>query len=251
MKKKTIIQFIATLQLVSLLFCSSCGINDFFEVLGNAYGPGGGRIHWDIIPEGLSSNVTGRCYDNNRNLPITNLTVYIAEYIDDPVLGLTFSRYIDSTRTDQNGNFDISFVTTGEGVQYQLSIKWPDVNWLTYSGYPFVIKDIGTKNIINVELAELSILEAKIKIVENTRPPFRAGTDYFSFYELYGANKDTTIFFRVMPNRKTRIFFFISVDTVSDYYYREQLDTINIEGDFSDTVRAEFELHPNQFKRRN
>jgi hypothetical protein len=164
MKKKIKIRFIVTLQLVSLLFFSSCGLNDFFEVLGNAYGPGGGSIHWDIIPAGLSSNVSGQCYDVNRNLPITNLTVYLAEFVDDPLMGLTLSRYMDSTRTDQNGNFDISFVTTGEGVQYQLLIKWPDVNWWVYGGYPFVIKDIGTNNIINVQLAELRSLKQKLKL---------------------------------------------------------------------------------------
>lgn len=251
MKRKIIIYFIAVFQSLPLLFCSSCVLNDFGELMGNAMDPGaGGHIHWYIIPKGLATNVSGQAYDFNRNSPVTNLTVYVAEYINDPELGLTFSKNIDSTQTDQNGNFEIPFVTTGLGVQYQLSIKWPDANWWTYHGYPSVIKDMGANNIINVQLSELSILEARIKVVDNLHPPLSAGSDFGSFYKLYGVNKDTTLFLRVMPNRKSRIFFFVAVNTISDYYCLEQLDTINMVGDFSDTVRAVFDLHPNQFKRR-
>ena len=249
MKKKITIRFIVVLQVLSLLFCSSCELNDIVAAMF-----GGGEVpdkKWEIISDGLATSVSGRFYDYYRDSSVTNLKVFVDEYVDDPVWDLTFSRHIDSTLTDQNGNFKIPFITTGVGVQYQLSFKLTEANWLGSFSTPLVIKEMGTSNIINVQLVKLSILKARVKVVDNLHPPMTAGSSFGSLYQFNKANQDSIIFLRVIPNRINQIRFFVQIDTVSGYYYRERIDSINMTGDFSDTIKAEFELHPNQFKKQN
>ena len=247
MKKKTNILLIVTLQLLSLLFFSSCVVADI--VIG-AFGGGAMEdIKWAIIPKGLATNVSGQFYDDNRNAPIINAKVFIKEYIDDPAYDLTFSRYIDSTQTDQNGNFELSFTTTGAGVQYRLLIVPMGANWR----YPYneqLIENIGSSNVLNSSSNKLSTLEARVKVIENPyTQPLMTRSDYDNY--MSRVNGDSIVFYRVMPNRKNHISFYTNSDTLLHYYDRGQVDTVNMKGNFSDTIKMKIELNGKEFKKLN
>ncbi len=247
MEKKSIIRFIVTLQLLSLLFFTSCEVLDIIPAF---FGGGAGvDKEWERIPKGLVTNVSGQFYDDNRNTPIVNAKVFIEEYIDDPTYDLTFSRYIDSTQTDQNGKFELPFTTTGAGVQYQLLVVPVGPNWY----YPYnqqVIENIGGRNVLNSSSNKLSILEAKITVVQNPyQQPLMTRSNYDNYMSrVYG---DSIVFYRLMPGRMNLIYFYTNSDTHLNYFDRGLVDTVNIEGDFSDTIRIELELNGKKFKTLN
>lgn len=250
MKSKFPIRFSVALQLVSLLCCSSCLVD---EIVADMFGGGPGYDkEWAVIPKGRVTTVTGQFRDYARDSSIANLTVYVDEYIDHPLHDLTFSMHLDSTVTDQYGNFEMSLTTTGVGVQYQLSYTLPEGNW-SQSFNPLIITRMGTNNIIDVVMTKLTRLEARIKVVDNLHPPLSAGTNFGSIYQFNKANQDSVISLNVIPNTLNYLLFTIRIDTAtaSGFYFRERIDTIDLIGNFSDTVKAAFELHPNQFKRRN
>jgi len=247
MEKKATIRFIVALQLLSLLFCASCDSCDFGAFIPPYGGCGGSwDKDWDIIPAGLATNVSGQFYDYNKNSPIVNAKVFIEEYVDDPSYDLTFSRYIDSTQTDQNGNFNLPFTTTGSGVQYQLYVVPAGVNWW-YPTSRLAIENIGGNNVLNCSSNKLSILEAKIKVVENPyTQPLTTRSEYDN--HMSGVFGDSIVYYCVLPNQKNRVFFYTNSDARLYYYDRGQVDTINITGDFRDTIKVELELDGKEFK---
>jgi hypothetical protein len=251
MKRK----FILPSPTILLLFwmvtlCSSC-----IEFLG--FDDYSGSDNWEIIPGGLKTSVSGRFQDYNLGTPFKNTKVYILEYIDDPVQHFTFSKYMDSTTTDHNGNYTMSFITSGVGVQYRVGFRPTGMNyWGCYSPENAIL-NMGGHNEINSFAAKFSILKARAIVIDNPYRPLMAYTgpdsyySYGNYYSLNKINEDSTLFLGVLPNRINFIHFSAIVsDTTYHSFVHEQIDTIDMVGNFNDTIEFQIELHPTEFKKR-
>ena len=216
-----------------------------------------GDENWEIIPGGLRTSVSGRFQDYNVSRPFAHTKVYLAEYIDDPVSHFTLSKFMDSTTTDNNGYYSMSFTTSGVGVQYRVIFMPVGLNyWACYSAENAIL-NLGGQNIINSYTAKLCILKARVVVIDNPYRPLIAYTgpdNYYSYgnsYRLNKINQDSILLLGVLPDRINFIHFkVITTDTTYREYVHEQIDTIDMTGNFNDTLEAQFELHPREFKKR-
>ncbi|GEQ87328.1 hypothetical protein ULMS_28360 [Patiriisocius marinistellae] len=74
---------------------------------------------------GIETRLYGSVLDTNNNIPVTNLKIRIAEYNDVPNIAPgnqeDFIQFIDSTTTDSNGNYDVTFTNSGLGDTYYIT----------------------------------------------------------------------------------------------------------------------------------
>jgi len=105
------------------------------------------------IESGIVTKVTGKLSDF-QGKPIVNAVVKIGEFKDKFVAdGGSFDyflKYIDSTSTNNNGEYEITFKTTGEGSSYKLMIDNRPIDQSYYGYSDFVeIKNIGNSFTFN------------------------------------------------------------------------------------------------------
>lgn len=105
------------------------------------------------IESGIETKVTGKL-SNFQGEPIVNAKVKIGEYknrfVSDGGSTDYFSKYIDSTVTNNNGEYEITFKTTGEGSSYRLSIDDSPIDQSFYGYFDSVeINNIGKSFVIN------------------------------------------------------------------------------------------------------
>ena len=105
------------------------------------------------IKSGIETKVTGRL-SNYYGEPIINAKVKIGEFknefVSDGGSRDYFFRDIDSTLTNGNGEYQITFKTTGEGSSYRLLIKDSPNNQSFYGFYDSVeITNLGNPFIFN------------------------------------------------------------------------------------------------------
>jgi len=105
------------------------------------------------IQSGIETKVSGKL-TNYDGEPIVNSKVKIGEFKNRFVVdgGSTdyFSKYIDSTLTNSNGDYDFTFKTTGEGSSYRLILdNYP--NDQSYLGFydSVQIKNLGNPSVFN------------------------------------------------------------------------------------------------------
>ncbi|KAF2510685.1 hypothetical protein EYY60_09225 [Flavobacterium zhairuonense] len=98
-----------------------------------------------LIQSGIETKVNGKITDDH-DVPISNLIVKVGEYKVTTTGSYLvsyedheFIKWVDSTFTDNNGNYDFVFKTTGKGNFYQLSFgkeakdKEPQVLWRPFT----------------------------------------------------------------------------------------------------------------------
>lgn len=200
------------------------------------------------IPEGIETTITGKVYDPKTNKPIVGATVGVQEYKRGTILyGPTFNGIIDSTRTDNDGNYKITFTTTGTGVEYHLSFG-PGKN---YDPVTVPIKlNVGKDTVINFLAFEIHTLKARVIVVNNYNPPLRVYTRLSTLEtnQVLSTSADTTFFIKVLPDQFNEIYFNIrNVDTPSLVNVR--IDTILLQG-FTDTFQRTFQVDPKLFTKR-
>lgn len=105
------------------------------------------------IQSGIQTKVTGRL-SNYEGEPIVNAKVKIGEYknkfVSDGGSTDYFSKYIDSTLTNNNGEYEITFKTTGEGSSYRLLIDNNPIDQSYYGYYDSVeINNLGNPFVFN------------------------------------------------------------------------------------------------------
>ena len=111
-----------------------------------------------LEPSGIETKVFGRVYDNINNLPITNQKLLISEWNSIPQItpgpNDDFIQFLDSTYTDIDGYYDITFTTSGKGDLYYISYENDDSIW-TYYKNPVEIENLGDDNEIDYEFLKL------------------------------------------------------------------------------------------------
>ena len=107
----------------------------------------------DNIKSGIETKVLGKLTDYEGS-PIVNSKVKIGEFKNKFIYdgGSTdyFSKYIDSTLTDNNGEYEMTFKTTGEGSSYRLLLDNSPI-YQSYFGFydEVVINKLGNQFIFN------------------------------------------------------------------------------------------------------
>jgi|GEM_PF-2815491 len=193
------------------------------------------------IEAGIKTNISGTTYDDNSQQPIPNVPIYINEYTTG-FYGPIFRATIDSTKSGSDGNFNISFSTTGHGSEYRIVFQ-PGDDFLTFQNG--IILNVGKDTMIRFSAIKFHVLKARFQITQNPNPPLRVSTVVGLQASVWGTNNDTTVFMKILPNLVNEIQFTITnVDSPS--IYNIQLDTINFSG-FQDTFNMVFPLVPENF----
>ena len=105
------------------------------------------------IQSGIQTKVSGKL-TNYDGEPIVNSKVRIGEFknkfVSDGGSTDYFSKYVDSTLTNINGEYDITFKTTGEGSSYRLILENSPNDQSYYGFYDSVeIKNLGNPFVFN------------------------------------------------------------------------------------------------------
>lgn len=159
-----------------------------------------------------------------------------------------FIQYLDSTFTNSNGYYSISFMTSGQGDYYQLEYELPE-------GYTFYNPDyaspyykeitIGENNEINLFLQKTATLQARIIVQENPSPPLKLyhPLNRDKVEKIHGFSNDTIVYMQVGRNSRNRFLFSIEKESVETHY--KFLDVGNVA--LNDTLKRVFEISPSEF----
>ncbi|MCX2838191.1 hypothetical protein OQ279_08480 [Salinimicrobium sp. MT39] len=121
----------------------------------------------DPIEAGVVTTIEGRIYDRQNELPFENLKIKVAEYKTHQksiYMHTEFIQWIDSTYTDQNGDYLLEFETSGRGDLYQFHVESRPNMW-DYNNGTFDIPYIGKNS--NIDLGLLHLFPVKLVIEMN------------------------------------------------------------------------------------
>lgn len=180
----------------------------------------------DPIVKGINTNVYGKLSDFNDK-PVVNAKVKVGEYRFERNYtngGMDyFNRWIDSTYSNENGNYQFNFTTTGNGTSYKLVFDNPDVEAeQTYLAYEDVtdIEPLGkdfefnSKNFYNLYTCEVDL-----DLQEVTQFPI--------YVDHYTTRYDFLIKIPKTDNYKLKIYI------VKDWWSNGELHLINTKGRFT------------------
>ncbi|WP_442845682.1 hypothetical protein [Leeuwenhoekiella sp. H156] len=188
----TIIKYLSILPLVFFLACE-----DSFE------------------PAGIETRVFGRVYDDANELPIANQKLLVSEWNSVPQFSPgpndDFVQYLDSTYTDINGYYELTFTTTGKGDLYFLEYEYDESYWNFYQSR-VEIQNLGTDTTeVNYNFLHLYPVNLRITLapdVENL--PIRISPYFTNFRStdwLTEVDKQYTRTILTDKNREERIRF--------------------------------------------
>ena len=103
----------------------------------------------DPLPAGLETTVNGNVIDESINSPLENQKLWILEDLQNAPW-----RIIDSTVTDIDGYYSMTFTTSGEGVRYYVEAKQNDSLIPVYNNFR-EIDSIGDFNTIDFAFFKL------------------------------------------------------------------------------------------------
>lgn len=200
------------------------------------------------VPAGTLIQANGFVIDSVKNKRLSNATIYL--------YGATQNFYgiyydigpLDSTVSDNDGNFSLRYTATGNSIDYALA-----VGSVIYGGYSsqknYVVDVAHDKYLFNfshqlhnviVRARELNYLRLNLKVVSN---PYDTMVVFFStnsgefsssIYKLTGNSLDTSILTRCLPDAANDIFYEIEPWMAPDTLFRREIDTIT--ANLADTI---------------
>jgi hypothetical protein len=128
-----------------------------------------GSCEEEPFDAGIETTVFGRVYDTINEIPLKSIKIKIGESIRQGTFSGTsynFIGYLDSTITDNEGNYKITFETSGKGSIYDLHISLKED--IAISSIREVIKDenIGASEELNINALQLYPVNLKIKTTD-------------------------------------------------------------------------------------
>lgn len=176
----------------------------------------------DPIPEGLETRVFGTLTDY-YGIPVTNAKMKVGEYKFEPnsVNGGfdTFQKWIDSSYTNQNGAYDFTFKTTGQGTSYKLILENSPTE--TQQRYWSLLDPVSIANIgknfnfstnqlailypcdITITMNNLSVFPIFIEhdtTFNSATPEINTNATYIKRIYIIKYNVQTLNFYRTKPN---------------------------------------------------
>ena len=182
------------------------------------------------IPAGLQTIAKGQVLDSVKNKTLAWAKVVLSG-CHGTFYGLSCSNIIDSVRTNNIGEFEITFTTDGKDKSYEISV-FEDEDFIFSSAE--TIK-IGQANSLTLYATELSILKVKLEIDNNSVGPIRLITPGGNHSIINKNTRDTIIYGKVIPKYKNRFTFDAYDPSISAVdKYRKSRDTLDI--DLRDTT---------------
>jgi hypothetical protein len=176
----------------------------------------------DNISGGIETRVSGKLTDY-YNIPITNAKMKVGEYKFKPnsVNGGfdSFQKWIDSSYTNQNGEYDFKFKTSGQGTSYKLFLENSPAE--TQQRYwslldPVSITNIGksfnfsTNQLANLYNCDITITMNNLTVFpifiehdttfNSATPEINSNATYIKRIYIIKYNAQTLNFYRTKPN---------------------------------------------------
>lgn len=181
------------------------------------------------IPAGTRIIATGIVFDSVKNKVLANAKLYVFG-AHQTFYGIYYSDGpLDSTISDNNGKFSISFDADGNSIDYGLKL-----GVLEYGGYVYnnqsnyvidntqpIFKFNYSTNVSNavVRGRELNYIKVHLKVLTNPFDTIKVRTSAIGQVTLLkGQSIDTTILLRHLPNEQNRI----------EYYTESTRDTVGL-----------------------
>lgn len=236
----------------------------------------------DYAPN-IQTVVYGRAYDRENNEPYRGLKLMIGEFqdhigsIDNGGGGKSLVSIRDSAVTDSNGNYKMTFTTSGKGDYYYLSfVNVPGNVWAiseqgTVNFLPFqtgiknafedlqyfrdeAITNIGSSVRFNFDVWRQYYMRSRITFSGNTLPPvtLSVGTAQYPFRafatNIYGNSNDTVVNIPIPKNTGGFTLLFYTTDPVTKNLLRNPLIPLNPVVNKDTILGPAYTIYPATFK---
>lgn len=149
----------------------------------------------ESVPPDVQTVVSGMVIDPVKNKPLENAKVVLYG-CNQTFMGVFCTTPLDSTRTNQKGEFEIAFATEGQSIDYEVAVAY-DENYVNSTRQRI---QAGQTNRVELKARELNLLKAAIRVVSNPADSLMVGTFYSKPSTLYGSSIDTILYLKVLPD---------------------------------------------------
>lgn len=178
------------------------------------------------LKRGDRINVSGSVIDTVKNKKLPNVKVYLVGCVNSIPYGIFCYNKDDSTVTDGDGNFSLTYSSNIKRRGYVLEIS-KDNNYSYNLHREYNFPNNGKDVILYTQ--ELNLLRLNIKIDFNPYDTFYVIPEHGDYKQLIGRSIDTTILIKVLPNNTNMITYQImSINKDSGAIYRRLRDTLQI-----------------------
>ena len=111
-------------------------------------------------------------------------------------MGVFCTTPLDSTRTNEQGEFEMVFATEGRSIDYAVEVAY-DEHYVNATRQRI---QAGQTNRVALKARELNLLRAAIKVASNPTDSLMVKTFYSKPSMLYGSSIDTVLYLKVLPD---------------------------------------------------
>ena len=192
------------------------------------------------VPAGTLIQANGFVIDSVKNKRLSNATIYLYG-AQQTFYGVYYDvGPLDSTVSDNDGNFSLRYTATGNSIDYALEVgsviyggfssQNNYVVDVAHTNYPFNYKHQLNKVIVRAR--ELNYIRLNLKVGSNPYDTMNifVSTTYGEFsllYRFFGNSIDTSILTRCLPDAPNYFFYEIESESAQDSFrYRREIDTL-------------------------
>lgn len=215
---------------------------------------------------GKRTVISGRFYDEVNQEPYKYLKLRVGEFKSRSGFPYqtryTLLSYLDSTTTDNEGNYRIAFTTTGAGNAYFLEffdvpqkVTVRDSGSTNYYDYRAKkIEGIGSSIKYNFTISSAYYMRLAVSVHDNPHPPLMMGTSanrvsiYTDRTNVYDRNKDTVVVVPIIKSPNGFQLSFYIKDAVSQKYYRNPDILLNQIIDRDTIDGGHLDVYPSTFQ---
>jgi len=212
------------------------------------------------------TTITGRFYDTINKEAYPNIAVKVGEYQShfDIEYGTVYrlKDYVGSGITDANGNYNISFNTTGKGNFYFLEwgntpadvkIVNNDKNSTNGNNQSKLINSIGGTPVLNINVSKQYYMRTRIVVHNNPIQPVWISVNdpkwSVGFGSIYGINNDTVIIVPIVKNANFSLAMDIYDKSNQKAYFNNPAILFNNPVITTDTLQGgTYDVYPATFK---
>ena len=167
------------------------------------------------VPAGQLIQADGFVIDSVKNKKLPNVTIYLLG-ARQTFYGVYYTDAVDSTLSDNDGNFSIKYRANGKSLDYALTLRHPgriynntsSVEDLTHAIYPF--NYTYQLSGVAVLARELNFVRINLKVQSNPYDTLYIDINsmegaLFSQYPIIGKTVDTSFLARFLPNTMNSI----------------------------------------------
>ncbi|TCC94464.1 hypothetical protein EZ428_06745 [Pedobacter frigiditerrae] len=175
------------------------------------------------VKPGIATSVSGFAIDSAKNKRLANASVVIYGCRINSMNGSRLcADSVIGAKTDLKGDFNMSFVSDGNYIGYDVEISYYDKN---YERKNSVKLNPGVKNSVILSAIELSNLKLDLKILSNPIGEISVHSWKTSYF-LKGTSNDVILNFKVYPNVKNDVHLIVWDPKIGRY--RKIIENVSI-----------------------